>query len=602
MLPATGGHAFQCRSSAWNSSLTIILLLSVAAFLVQSWSAALQDSQTSDEAVHLAAGLSYWRTADYRMNPEHPPLSKLISATPLLWTDAKLPVDDPSWDNGWEWTFGTRFLYFNNLSPAELLNRGRIPMLIAGALLVVLIVMWSYALYGNMGAILAGTLAAFEPNLIAHSHYVTNDLLFALFYTSSLFSIWQLNRSQSKWWLLGSGITVGMMLATKYSGLALIPLLPILLWPTGRPCWQNAAKQVTTRLLVIALLSYGVLAVAYQGEPLEPFIHGYSGMQSSWNSFLMGQVSEHGWYHYFIVALLLKTPPATVILLIGALVSIRRWPLQSGEGFLLFGAGWFLLVSSVLRINIGIRHILPVICLLLIFAGRVLVPQVLQSTRLLKRGAIFLLGLTTMIEVAAVHPFYLSYFSSLVGGPWAGYRYLSDSNLDWGQDMGRLSTFLQDAGQPRVLLGVFSNARPERLGLEVQPLPQFGTRLEHDTPLEPFPDRVWLAMSALNLQGVYFTRSDVFSTRVPIDQSLYAFLLERRPLKRLTPSIWIWDLTNDAEALYRLGSIYLNFGWLRSAIVMFERYLILRPDDAQAYRGLGRLREALSGSSGPTQE
>src|SRR5437016_10681219 len=76
------------------------------------------EAQTFDEAMHLAAGLSYWRTGDYRMNPEHPALGKLLNAAPLLFMPVRLPLEHPAWKAGDEVEFGKQFLY-NNRIPAD---------------------------------------------------------------------------------------------------------------------------------------------------------------------------------------------------------------------------------------------------------------------------------------------------------------------------------------------------------------------------------------------------------------------------------------------------------------------------------------------------
>src|SRR5712691_686172 len=84
-----------------------------------------QEAQTFDEGTHLAAGLSYWKTGDYRMNPEHPPLGKLLCALPLLFTDVRLPFEYPSWDQKDELNFGAEFLYTNKLSADQILFPAR---------------------------------------------------------------------------------------------------------------------------------------------------------------------------------------------------------------------------------------------------------------------------------------------------------------------------------------------------------------------------------------------------------------------------------------------------------------------------------------------
>jgi len=570
----------------------------VAAFLLQSGSAALEDSQTSDEAAHLAAGYSYLVTGDYRMNPEHPPLSKLISAFPLLFSDASLPLDHPSWTQVNEWQFGGRFLYRNVLPPNVLLALGRAPVLIMGVLLLLLMYKWAGALYGGAAALLVLALAAFEPNLLAHSHYVTNDMALGLSYALTLFALWKYRETHQLGWLLAVGVALGMTLGAKFSGALLVPLVPLLLWT--RPELEGAPplerlKRVIAPLSLVALLSYLVLALLYRSEPLTAYWGGYSSMQGSWCGFLLGDISTRGWYHYFLMAWILKTPPALVILTLAALFSVRRLPLRSGEGILLLGAGWFFGWSSLLRINIGIRHILPVLPLLLIVVGRLLLPPLAERLRGLSTRVVLVLVACTALEVGAAHPFYLPYFSSLVGGPFQGHRYLSDSNLDWGQDMKRLAHWADEEGIDAMLLGTFYVGYVKSYGLDYQAVPGFGVLGISERNLRALPRRLLIAQSAINLQGVYFEDPGTQArVRVPIDRNLFHFLLKRKPVVRISPAVWVWDISQDSDAIRRLAMIYLNFGWHGAAVSLFERYLELNPRDDRTRLGMNKLKAELA--------
>ncbi len=578
----------------------LILCLLVGAFAAQSWSAMSGDAQTSDEAVHLAAGVAHLRLGDRRMNPEHPPLAKLISAVPFLFVDAPLPTDSPAWTAGEEWSFGARFLYRNRLSPDEILFWGRLPILMSGVLLILLIYFWARRLHGVQGALIATAVAAFEPNLIAHSHYVTNDLLLALLFGSTLFVCTRMKNGAPLARLVAAGLGTGMTLGTKYSGLLLLPLVPLFLWPSpqqDRSSRKARVRQTVRRTAIVAGVAYVTLAAIYQAEPVTAYWQGLHSMQSTWAAFLLGDISSQGWYHYFLVAILVKTPPGTLLLVGLALVTMRRARPAREEVLILVAALWFLVCSSLLRINIGLRHVLPIYPLALVLAGRVATAW--RDARWIRPAALGAVA-TAAVEVAACHPFYLSYFSSAVGGPWEGYRYLSDSNLDWGQDLKRLARWSRRENLDGLLLGVFSGADPEAYGLRFMPVPGFGAVTYRERPWSSLPPRVVLAMSAMNLQGVYFALPGLFHTRLPIDQTLYRFLLEKPPLTRLTPAIWTWDLTHDPVSLYRLGAIYLNFGWNRSAVLILNRYLELRPDDERARAGLARVEQAMKEQGRPS--
>src|SRR5262245_30765126 len=86
----------------------------LASFCLQAILAIPRLSATTDEAVHLAAGFSYWKTRDFRMNPEHPPLAKLIASAPLLLIRPKLEASGDDWKTGAQYPFGFKFLYQND--------------------------------------------------------------------------------------------------------------------------------------------------------------------------------------------------------------------------------------------------------------------------------------------------------------------------------------------------------------------------------------------------------------------------------------------------------------------------------------------------------
>jgi hypothetical protein len=159
------------------------------------------------------------------------------------------------------------------------------------------------------------------------------------------------------------------------------------------------------------------------------------------SSYLLGETSAQGWWYYFPAAFCFKTP-VTLLLLTVLSVALavsrpRKWTLPEIAPILGFVV--YLGVSMVSRINIGIRHILPVYAFLAVWIG-------IQCGKAQPKLRMVALGLTGALLVVAVlaHPFYLQYFNELCGGPANGYKFLSDSNLDWGQDAKRLQRFVAE--------------------------------------------------------------------------------------------------------------------------------------------------------------
>mgnify|MGYP001600129432 FL=1 len=90
-----------------------VLGLLLAATFFHMINASLKESAVFDETAHIAAGYSYLKFLDYRLNPEHPPLLKIISAIPLLFLDLEFPSASPAWQNevNGQWEVGRQFLY-----------------------------------------------------------------------------------------------------------------------------------------------------------------------------------------------------------------------------------------------------------------------------------------------------------------------------------------------------------------------------------------------------------------------------------------------------------------------------------------------------------
>jgi 4-amino-4-deoxy-L-arabinose transferase-like glycosyltransferase len=143
--------------------------------------AARQESQTIDEAVHLSAGFSYLKTGDFRLNPEHPPLIKMLAALPLVFTKTQFPITSMTWTTWDQYQLGAEFLYHNTLPATTILFLGRLPIIALSLALGWYIFRTSRRWFGDWGGVLSLTLYAFDPGFIAHGHLVTTDLGFSLF-------------------------------------------------------------------------------------------------------------------------------------------------------------------------------------------------------------------------------------------------------------------------------------------------------------------------------------------------------------------------------------------------------------------------------------
>jgi hypothetical protein len=559
-------------------------------FLVQGAAFIAASSQTHDEAAHLAAGYSYLTRRDFRLNPEHPPLIKELAALPvLLWYRLPFEPRARDWNSPHlgQWLIGRWFLYDSGLPADRILALARVPNLLLGAALVGLIGWWAFRRWGPGAALLGLALAAIEPNLIANASIITTDLGIAVFGFLALYLLWEYAARPSWPCLVGIGVAVGLAVASKHSAPMLLGILGLVgvahvvsggrLALPGAPRGAGSSDAITgpglpTRLAAALVSALLVMTVAALVLAATYFFQGFSvwwqGMVQVMNhhaeghkAFFLGEYSQDGWWSYFLVAFLIKTPLGALALVLASLVLWRAGePLGRRDVVFLLLPVVLVLASTLgARINIGLRHILFVYPPLFVLASR------LATLRLRPRWALAALLAIPLAFTAGsvwrVAPHYLAYFNEAVGGPGEGYRYLSDSNIDWGQDLKGLKAFVDREGLPGIYLAYFGGVPPGAYGIPFQPAPFFVC--EHPCSLQVLPPwlrRELLAVSVMNLHGLILWRND-----------LYHWLYSRRPVAKIGYSIFVYDITGDADAHLRLARLYLEEGSPHLAAAEFWR-------------------------------
>jgi hypothetical protein len=546
----------------------VLLAVAAAAFLAASAIAMIRESATFDEGTHLAAGYSYWTTGDFRMNPEHPPLLKLMAAAPLLLLDVRgVPSEDP-WNRSDEDEFAFKLLYQSGNDPDRLLLWGRISVLVWGPVLLAAVYLESRRRFGPRGALVSLTVVAACPTLLGHGHLITTDVIAAALILLTVCA-WVRVVEQPSWeGAVWCGFLLGCALLAKFSAILLLPLVVVI----------AAAVILRERLSVPPelrgstarrLACFGILLVAgvgvlwsgyrfrfrpspdpdfsYDWESLPPersvtrravevarrahllpeaYLYGLARVDdhNSWGhgSFLMGRTSSKGWWWYFPFAFLVKTPVATLVL-IGVTTAwwIRRSRREKlADAPLLLPVLMLGLMAVTSRINIGFRHVYPIVPFLAVLCGGAAASTIFSGRR--ARGLLFF-GAGAILECALVAPGWLGYFnapSRLFAEPR---EMLVDSNLDWGQDLARLKDYMDRVGARSIKLSYFGTASPRHLGLTHEVLPGFNSyaRFEAEWPaaraLNP-GDLV--AISSTNLMGVYLEDPQLyrawFSRLIPV--------------------------------------------------------------------------------------
>ena len=529
------------------------------------------NSETYDEAVHLTAGYSYLARRDFRLEPQNPPLIKEFLALPLFW-GYRLPFspDPQQWRDGAAYHIGQDFLYQSTLPAPQMFAVSRAFNLLLGTALVAVTGWWACRLWGRRAAILAMTLACFEPNLVAHSSLVTTDTGATLLMFLSVYLAWEYLRAP-RWWLLGAtGVCTGMALVAKYSAMILLPLMALIIvlsFVIQRnapllPALQGSRSQPRCRLLeagaaffLIAFFASLAIPAAYCFQGFEPWVSGFVRFMTlareGQPSFFLGEHSYQGWWSYYPVAFLLKTPVGSLVLIAASMVFCRAGsPLGRREAvFLLMPVAMVIAVVTQAKVNIGLRHVLAVYPFLLVLASRV--ATIRFRRRWLGHCVVGVPVILTAVSSLRIAPHQLAYFNEIAGGPEQGYRYLGDSNLDWGQDLGGVKAYMERENLPIIYLSYFGVAPPSYYGIRYQYVPG-SWPLEWPPPADRVPAearRKMLAISVHNLQDV----SSAYDR-------LFDWLWQRNPVAKIGYSIFVYDLTDDREGLMKIEETYVKAG------------------------------------------
>lgn len=537
--------------------LAVVVLL-CAVHLALGWSAIKVLSPTYDEPVHLAAGYSFLKTGDYRMDSfAHAPFAQLWAALPQLVIKPLLPVQHPYWNEigRYSYPFADLFLYKNRIDAEKILNSGRAMVLLLSLALGLAIYLFSRELFGGGAALGALFLWSFAPFFLANGTLVTTDLALTLFYFLSLYLFWQWwnssrrNGGVSPLWTLLLGGSIGCALVSKHSAVALFPVMGgiLLHYVAGE---RARVRRPVIEITVLGLSVVFMLLLVYRFSPLsEYYLPGMKKVMGEVaggrSAFLMGDYSTSGWVCYFPVVFLLKTP-LPLLLLLAVTPFVRRLWRRETILFLLWPAVLFFLISCCSTVQIGHRHILPVYPFLIVWASG-LYPLMKEKKIFVAAGIILMAWYAG--STLRVRPWYVSYFNELAGTGDKGYTYLTDSNVDWGQGLKALAGYLKEQNVSGIYLSYFGTGDPHYYGIAYRPVgfvdnigfPLTSGHRDGDPVDFTRQPRVLFAISATNLQATYYA-----------DKKVFAWLKEIPPEAVIAHSILVYDLSRHPEQYRKL--------------------------------------------------
>jgi hypothetical protein len=417
-------------------------------------------ADVGDEPAHLACGLEYLAKHVYRYESQHPPLARAMAALgPYL--DGARPVGEPSFE-----LEGDAILCHSG-HPARTLFLARLGVLPFFLLACLVVYVWARHHFGNSTAVLATGLFTLIPPVLAHAGLATTDMALTACLGAAFFSLvlWAEKPTLPRTLLLGAAAALAAL--SKFTALGFLPagvaLAFVAYLAVERPGLHKLAAGARERAASFGLAAIAGALLIWAGYwfsfgPL-PAPEFFDGIRSAMHhnatghtAYLLGQVSKTGWWYFFPVALAVKTPIA--FLLLSAWGAYLCWKKRREVAYLLplaFSLG-ILLPAMTSRVNIGVRHVLPIYIGLSIMAGRAGAFACQPHRKPLAIILVFLL-LWLAITGAIHHPDYLSYFNELVGSQPE--KVLVDSDLDWRQDTKRLAQRLKELGATEVSFGQF---------------------------------------------------------------------------------------------------------------------------------------------------
>jgi hypothetical protein len=424
-------------------------------------------NHTVDEPAHIACGMEWLDRGTYHYEAQHPPLSRVMMAI-LPHYIAKAH----SWDRPLMFNEGAAVLYTGNQYDLTL-ALARLGILPFFWLACWVVFWWARRSFGDVMAVFAALCFTVLPPALAHAGLATTDM--ALTATFGAAWVMMLSWLERPTWARSAlfGLTLAATVLSKFSVLVFFPAAVAFAlvgyFVFERPQRAHVLNLVKARLLPFAFAAALACFLIWAGYRFSfdkvPAPQLWAGIQEVRQhnalgnpSYLLGSFSDSGFWCYYEVVLAVKTPLALLGLLgIGAwLCWKRRLELSAYWIPFAFVLG-ILAVGAFSRINIGVRHVLPVYLAFSVIAG-------VGAKWLWTQGGAarwILAGLLLWMTVSSAwsHPDYLAYFNELAGEHPE--KIIVDSDLDWGQDMKRLSARLKEVGATEVTFDPFIIAHLE---------------------------------------------------------------------------------------------------------------------------------------------
>ncbi|WAZ25948.1 phospholipid carrier-dependent glycosyltransferase [Streptomyces cinnabarinus] len=509
-VPAAARARELARRPWFVPLLAVLLLVQMAVAMVTT---AVRQTPTIDEPVYVGTAAVYLHEHSLRLNPEHPPLGKLVVA-------AGVALADPRYDAsfaGDQGQVGRHLLYESGNDPWRLMLFARLPVIVLTLLFGLVVFAFARELAGPAGGLIALALYCLCPDLIAHGSLATLDVPAAGFLLTSVWLLWRA-RARPRLYLPLAGAALGAALATKMSTLPAVPvLMGLAAWSVWRatpaPGRGIALRRAAAGAAVLALTSVAVVWVTYlmvdprlrwAPEQPVPVVRGLKGLavellpfpeayrdgmrvqfafeNHPWQGFLFGRLYTGSLWYYLPAALLVKTPLGMLALwAAGAVTVLAVRRLRPAAPYLLVPTAVLLAAAMQGSRDFGTRYAVFVPMFLAVAAG--CLPAVERGRRFKVPSVVALVALVTFVAVSSLrtYPYYLPYSNEAFGGPAKTHLRLHDAAVDWGQDLGRLADRLREERYrgERIWLVYKGSGVPSHYGIEAADPRQVPAREVH---------------------------------------------------------------------------------------------------------------------------
>jgi 4-amino-4-deoxy-L-arabinose transferase-like glycosyltransferase len=480
-----------------------------------------RESLTFDEGNHMFAGYMMWHTGDYGLNPEHPPLAKLIATLPALGRHLWVPELKNRSFKAEAYIDGGEWVAHNDGDRNQLVFEMRMAAGVFALLLSLVVFLSAREMFGDWAGLAALALVAFDPNVLANSALVTTDIGVTLFFVASTWCFYRYVKQPTWTRLIVAGVVAGLLLSTKHSGILLAPMLVLLIvrevvvaekGTRGRAALRLAgAFCVVAGLGVLVLWSfYGFryaarpvglkmsTTLAAFVTPLGPTVSSIMNcmgrmrllpesyligmvdvarMGRSYPVYIFGRNYAHGLWWYFPSVILIKTTLGLLALMVLAFFAMATRKLAAGRemAFVLAPAGVYLLTAIAFGMNIGSRHLLPFYGYLFIFAGAGAAALAVSSRRW--RVVCAVLVAAHVISSLAVFPHFMAYANEAWGGPANAHNLLSDASVEWGEQLFQVKAWQDRHPDEECWFAyfVYPEFNPETYGIRCHHLPNSDT-------------------------------------------------------------------------------------------------------------------------------